>query len=448
MNNKSKSISAGKLKSMSSDFSGKRANMIASNAAFKNGLAAAAEDYKAASKMPFTFSIDLDQGKTTNQKASGRCWIFSALNTFRYEIIHKYNLDNFELSQNYIFFYDKLEKSNYFLESVIATADEPVDGRLYSFINMAPLGDGGQWDMLANLVNKYGVVPKDAYPDSANAANSRMLCEYISSKLREDAVVLRKAIAKGNSEAKVRQLKEDMMTDVYRMLAISLGEPPKKFDLTLTDKDKKVICEYGITPKKFYEKYVGLDLTDRVSLINAPASNKPMNKMYTVKFLGNVIEGSPVSYLNVDIDIIKQAMIEQLKDGHPVWFGSDVSKFGLRDSGIWDRKSSGIEQFFNVSFDFSKGDRLIYGDSAMNHAMVILGVNLDSKGRPNRWHIENSWGEKAGHNGHYLCSDAWFDEFVYQAVVDKKYLPEDVVALLDQKAIELEPWDPMGSLAD
>ncbi|SCW51160.1 bleomycin hydrolase [Eubacterium ruminantium] len=442
------SISIENLDGFSEDFNKDRANIIAANATMKNGILEAATDYKGVRNIPNSFSVDLKTGKITNQKSSGRCWIFSALNTFRFEIMKKYKLDNFELSQNYIFFYDKLEKANYFLESVLKTVDEPVDGRLYSFLNAGPLADGGQWDMFANLVRKYGVVPKEVYPDAASATNSRWMDEMVTSKLREFAITLRNKALSGEAETALQKEKTAMLNDIYRMLVISLGEPPKTFDMTLRDKDDKVYQENGITPKEFYDKYVGINLDNLVSLVNAPAENKPMNKMYTVKFLGNVVEGEPVHYLNLPIDKLKEAVINQLKDGHPVWFGSDCIKFSGRKDGVFDRDSVKAEQLFNIEYAFTKGDRLMYGDSAMNHAMVILGVNINNEGKADRWRIENSWGKDAGLDGYYIASDSWFDEFVYQVVVDKKYLDKETLGLLDQPLIELEPWDPLGSLAD
>ena len=437
-------ISLSDLKSMSKSYGGKRANLIAGNASVRAGVASAATDFQAINNLPFTFSIDLKQGKITDQKHSGRCWIFAALNTFRFEVIKKYNLETFELSQSYVFFYDKLEKANYFLNNVIRTKDEPVDGRLYSFLAADPICDGGQWDMIRNIVRKYGVVPSFAYPDSKNAENSTWIDDYLTSLLREDARKLRKIkSAKAQEEAR-----KSMMNDVYRMLAIALGEPPRKFDLTLTDKDDKVTQEFGITPVEFFEKYVGIDLNDRISLINAPSEDKPMNKTYTVKYLGNVEEGDPVKYLNLKIDEIKEAVIAQLKDGHPVWFGSDCGKFMVSKEGVFDREAAGYEKLFDIKYEFTKGDRLTWHDSAMNHAMVILGVNLDKDGKPNRWRIENSWGKDAGNDGYYVASDSWFDEFVYQVVVDRKYLPKKTSKLYDQEPLSLEPWDPMGTLAD
>ena len=442
------SISTEQLEHFSSVFHESRANELAAYAATKNGIMEASVSYEGVRKLSNAFSIQLEQGHITAQKGSGRCWIFAALNTFRYELMHKWNLKDFELSQNYIFFYDKLEKSNYFLESVIKTLDEPVDGRLYSYLNSMPLGDGGQWALFAALVKKYGVVPLDAYPESANSQNSRGFVAYVTSKLREFAIELRRLSEGGASPDELRARKAQQMEVIYRMLVISLGEPPKSFDFTVRTKDNEVIQEYGITPQQFFDKYVGIELDDLIGLVNAPASNKPMNRTYTVKFLGNVVESEPVKYLNLPIEKVKAGAIAQLKDGHPVWFGSDCRPFSARKEGLFDRGSSRIEDLYDVRYNFTKGERLEYGDSAMNHAMVFQGVNLDPDGKPDRWRVENSWGKDSGLEGYYIASDAWFDEFVYQVVLDRKYLDPEDVALWDQEPIELEPWDPLGSLAD
>ena len=437
------------IREFSDGFNGSRADRVASNASVESGFFEAAADCAALQRFPNTFSIDLKQGSITNQKSSGRCWLFAALNTFRYEVIKKFDLADFELSQNYLFFYDKLERCNYFLENVILLAEEPVDGRLYSFLNDAPIGDGGQWDMMANLVRKYGVVPKDIYEDGANSIKSRDFNQYLTSLLREDASQLRGMHAAGESDEALRGRKKEMMRDVYRFLCIALGEPPKKFDLTLTDKNGKVYREFNITGTDFFKKYVGLDLDSYVSLINAPTFDKPFERTYTIKYLGNVAEGLPVKYLNLPMETLKNAAIAQMKDGHPVWFGSDCGKFGNRTHAIFDREVCGVELLTGIEYHFSKGDRLVNGDSAMNHAMVLLGVNLDENGKPDRWRIENSWGKDSGpRGGDYIASDSWFDEFVYQVAVDKKYLDEEVRKLLDQEMIPLEPWDPMGTLAD
>ena len=441
-------LSAGLLNELRDSVSQDRAVTIAANASVRKGFLEAAASYRALQKLPFSFSIDLKQGSVTDQKHSGRCWLFAALNTFRYEVIRNMNLEDFELSQNYLFFYDKLERANYYLENMIRIAGEPADGRLFSFLNRAPLEDGGQWDMMANLVRKYGVVPKSAYPDGANSVQSRDFDQYLGSLLREYGVQLREMCRCGASEDDLRLRREEMMKTVYRCLVIALGEPPRTFDLTLRDKNGKVTQEFGIDGRTFFEKYVRLDLDGYVSVINAPTADKPFGKMYTVSYLGNVSEGRPVSYLNLPIEDLKAAVIAQLRDGHPVWFGSDCMKFSLRSDAVFDRAACDVETLCGIAFNFTKADRLVYGDSAMDHAMVLLGVNLNGEGRSDRWHIENSWGKESGPNGgHYTASDSWFDEFVYQAAVHRRYLPAETAALLGQEPAVLQPWDPMGTLA-
>ena len=448
MNKEISGISAEVLKNCEENFRSDRANLVAANASVKNGFLEAATDYAALQKLPYTFNIDLKQGSITNQKSSGRCWLFSALNTFRYEIIHRYDLEDFELSQNYLFFYDKLERANYYLETMIDLVEEPLDGRLLSFLNRDPLGDGGQWDMMANLVRKYGVVPKYAYPDGANSTNSRHFNQYLTSLLRQFGAALRGAHEAGAAEEALREMKNAQMESIYRVLAIALGEPPKTFDLVMTDKKGHVIEERGLDGVTFFKKYTGLNLDDYVSLINAPTQDKPMERTYTIRHLGNVAEGRDICYLNLPIEQLKAAAIAQLRDGHPVWFGSDCMQFALRPEAVFDRASTNVENLLNVRYLFSKGERLIYGDSAMDHAMVFLGVNLDPEGRPERWRIENSWGKDSGPNGgYYIASDSWFDEFVYQIAINIKYLPEETRSLLSSEPIVLEPWDPMGTLA-
>ena len=443
-----KGISLKAIDGMSKAFHADRANEVASRAAVSAGIQDAAKDYEALRKLPMNFSIDLRQGRITNQKASGRCWIFAALNIFRYEMIKKYDLDTIELSQNYLFFWDKLEKANYYLESVLETVDEPIDGRLFSFISLFPLGDGGQWDMIVNLVTKYGLVPQEAYPDSENSRASRSMVSCMTTKLHEDAMLLRNAAKEGKKPAELQAMKGKMLEEMYRMLCISLGEPPKTFNLTLRNKKDEVFRETGITPKEFFDKYVGMDLQETISVINGPTADKPFNQMYTVKFLGNMVGGRPATYLNLTMDKIKKAVIRQLKDGHPVWFGSDCGKFSIRKDGVFDRESAGVEKLFNVRFGFTKAEYLDYGDSAMNHAMVILGVNLDADGKPDRWHIENSWGKDAGLDGYFVASDDWFNDFVYQVMLNTKYLDASSRKLLSGPLNELKPWDPFGTLAD
>lgn len=429
-------------------FDADRANAVAMHAVVNNGLMKSAKNPVAVQRDTHDFSVNLKQGDITNQKQSGRCWMFAALNVMRSKMIRDRNLKTAELSQAYLFFYDKLEKANYFLENILETLDEPVSGRLVSYLLGAPVNDGGQWDMLCNLVEKYGVVPKSAYPETNLSSASREMNSCLTEKLREDACALRKMHAAGDGMEKLRAAKSEMMRDVYRILCICLGKPPKTFDFEGRDKDDKFFRETGLTPKAFYEKYIGLDLRDYVSLINAPTADKPFGRSYTVKFLGNVREGRIVRYLNLPIEELKRAAIAQMRDGDPVWFGCDVGKCSERENGVMDLDLYSLETLLNTPFTMTKAERLDYGHSLMTHAMVFQGVNLDEQGKPNRWRVENSWGKEAGEDGYYVMTDRWFEEYMYQVVVHKKYLSGEQLAAYEAQPIELEPWDPMGSLAD
>ncbi len=435
------------LAAFDQQFHSQKLYTAAKNAVTNNGLLASAKNLEAARHSRHTYSITLEQGDITNQKQSGRCWMFAALNTFRFEVMKKLNLKTFELSQSYTLFFDKLEKSNYFLESILDTLDEPVNGRLVSYLLSAPINDGGQWDMLCSLVEKYGVVPKDAMPETAVSSCTREMNSVITRKLREYACILRKAHAQGASREELSAKKQEMLNEVYRILCICIGEPPKTFDFEVEDKDKKFHRDINLTPQEFFRKYVGLNLSDYISLINAPTADKPYHRSYSVKFLGNVKEGRQVRYLNLEIEELKKAAIAQMKDGSPVWFGCDVGKSSSRDEGLLDTETYNLENLLDTDFGMTKAERLDYGESLMTHAMVFQGVNLDDNGKPNRWRVENSWGEAPGNKGYYVMSDAWFDEYMYQIVVNKKYLPEEFLKEYESEPILLEPWDPMGSLA-
>lgn len=435
------------LESAERKFTASARNRIAMNATVSGGIRQAAANCQAPRSSRHTFSVSLEQGEITNQKQSGRCWMFAALNTMRFQVMRRLNLKTFELSQAYPLFYDKLEKSNYFLENILKTLDEPTEGRLMAFLLSGPLGDGGQWDMFVGLVEKYGVVPKEIMPESVSSSATSDLTAYMTEKLREDACVLRTAHRQGAEMAELREKKNAMMEEIYRMLCVALGTPPTTFTFEVQDKDGKFIRDADMTPRAFYEKYVGLELGDYVNLINAPTADKPFDRTYTVRFLGNVLEGRPVKYLNLSAEELKQAAIAQLKDGQPVWFGCDVGKRSLRDGGLMDLNALNVEDLFDVKFGMTKAQRLDYGQSLMTHAMVLQGVNLDEDGQPNRWRVENSWGKEPGKDGYYVMTDEWFTEYTYQVVVNKKYLTEAQRRLWEQEPIELEPWDPMGSLA-
>ena len=435
------------LAEFSTAFSSNPVNRIAMNAVTSAGLLAASKNPMAQRESRHSYSISLEQGEITNQKQSGRCWMFAALNTFRFEVMKNLNLKTFELSQNYTLFYDKLEKSNYFLESILETLDEPTQGRLISFLLSAPLGDGGQWDMLCNLVRKYGVVPKEAMPETVSSSATREMTSALTRKLREDACRLRKAYADGSTLDELRQKKEAMMEEIYRVLCICLGEPPKTFDLEVTDRDDKFIRDTNLTGTAFFEKYVGLKLSDYVSVINAPTADKPYGKSYTVEMLGNVVGAPSVRYINLPMDRFKELAIAQMKAGESVWFGSDVGQVSDRQKGILATNVYDFTASMDINWTQDKAGRLDYSESLMTHAMVLTGVDLDADGKPIKWKIENSWGDKVGQKGYFVASDAWMDEYTYQIVVRKDFLTAEELAAYEADPQVLAPWDPMGSLA-
>ncbi len=416
------------------------------NAVRKNGVAAVALNQDRVWSMQHTFSHMVKGGPITNQKQSGRCWMFAGLNTLRIPVMQKLGLEEFELSQAYQMFWDKFEKANYFLESILETLDEPLDGRLVAWLLSAPLNDGGQWDMFVNLVEKYGVVPKWIMPESFHSSQSRGMNSLLTAKLREDAARLRGLHAQGLATGALRQEKERMLSEFYVALVTFLGEPPTQFDFEYRDKDQAFHREAGITPLEFFRRHVGMDLREYVSVINAPTADKPYGRTFTVKYLGNVKGGRSVLYLNVESEVLRQAAMAQLVDGEAVWFGCDVGKMQDREAGIMASDLYDYESVMGMPLDMTKAERLDYGESLMTHAMVFTGINIVD-GRPNRWRVENSWGTDNGQKGYFVMDDDWFDVYMYQVVVRRSYLPEELQAALSQEPIELQPWDPMGSLA-
>ncbi|BCP57095.1 aminopeptidase [Streptococcus parasuis] len=417
------------------------------NAVSHNGLLKSLETRQSAIDNDYVFSIDLTKDAVSNQKASGRCWMFAALNTFRHKLISDFKLENFELSQAHTFFWDKYEKSNWFLEQIIATADQEIGSRKVKFLLDTPQQDGGQWDMVVALFEKYGVVPKSVYPESISSSASRELNQYLNKLLRQDAQILRDLLAKGASPEEVQTQKENLLQEIFNFLAVNLGLPPRNFDFTYRDKDNVYHRDTNVTPQVFYEKYVGLKLSDYVSIINAPTTDKPYNKSYTVELLGNVVGAPAVRYLNVEMNRFKELAIAQLKAGESVWFGSDVGQSSNRQTGIMATNTYDFSSGLGIHFHQDKAGRLDYSESLMTHAMVLTGVDLDDNEQPLKWKVENSWGDKVGDKGYFVASDSWMDEYTYQIVVRKEFLtPEELAAYQAQPQV-LAPWDPMGALA-
>ena len=396
--------------------------------------------------MDFNFDINIKTLPAANQKASGRCWLFAATNVCREVIAKKLNLANFELSQSYLAFYDRLEKSNYLLEAVIELIDKEYDDRTLAFLLQNGVGDGGQWDMFVSLANKYGLCPKNVYPETNTSSATRETAQLINFSIRKFASDARALYLEKGLEA-VRKEKEEVLNKIYFLLINAYGLPPEKFDFEYTDKDGNYHIEKGFDALSFKEKYLGDSLNDYVSLINAPTKDKAFGKTYTIQYLGNVVGGKQVTHLNVTMDRMKELILKQLKDDRIVWFGSDVGFYGEREEGVWDDTRFDLNTPFGLDLKMNKGESLDYHASQMNHAMCITGVSF-KEGIPSKWKIENSWGKDRAKDGYYIMSKSWFDQFVYQAVVDKKYLNKEELKALEGQPVVLQPWDPMGSLAD
>jgi len=418
------------------------------NALTRSKLEDVSMDWETFRTIDHTYSnvISSEMKKVTNQKSSGRCWGFAALNLMRIELAKKYNLGDFEFSQSYFMFFDKLEKANYFLENILATLDRPSDGRLISWLVSSPIQDGGQWDMFVNLMEKYGVVPQSVMPERFHTSNSRSMNQLITRQLRKFASILRLENNKGANLAKLRKMKLGMMEDIYNMLCMFIGKPPESFNWQIRDKKNKFLRFDNISPIDFYKNNVGINLKDKVCLIHCPMDTKNFNELYTIKYLGNVIEGQIIKYLNIDIDDMKKYAIKSLKDNEAVWFGCDVGKMFHRDLGVMDMNLYNYKLTFGVDSNMDKATRLEYGDSQMTHAMLFTGVDIKDN-KSVKWRVENSWGVKGGCKGYYLMTDKWFDQYNYEVVIDKKYLPEKVKKMFKNKPTFLDPWDPMGALA-
>lgn len=445
-----KSVTLEDLGAVREQFVEERANVIAKNAVTAQGIREVARVPEAVAANTGTFDIEVRQGKRCDQKRSGRCWMFASLNTMRTRIIDRYNLKTLELSQAYPLFFDKVEKSNWFLENVLDTLDEPLSGRLMAHLLADPISDGGQWDMFRALVRKYGVVPKEAMPETACSSNTRDMDAYLTRYLRGAAKRLRESHEAGVGTDDLRAMKKEMMGEVTSLLITCLGEPPVQFDVRLRDKDDELVLSGTYTPQEFFDKVVSMPVDDYVSVISAPTADKPFGHTYTVDRLGNVVEAGGVRYLNLPVERLKELAVAQLQDGLPVWFGCDVIQSFIRDEGIMDTASLDVDGLFGFPVEgcLDRAERLDYGESLMTHAMVLEGVNLDAAGKPTLWKVENSWGDKRAKDGFDSITDAWFNQYVYQVVVDKRFLSDSERKTYEtEEPTVLAPWDPMGSLA-
>lgn len=441
-----KDITLEKLQEIETEYLKDKSCTLARHALTQSDLAVVAASKDIVCDMDFQFDIDIQTMPVSNQKSSGRCWIFAACNFMRESIGKKLMVKEFKLSQSYLAFYDKLEKLNYTLNALIETLDKDYDDRTVQFLVQNGIGDGGQWDMIVNIIKKYGICPKNVYVETFTSSNTRTLNSLLNTELRKFASEARALKAKEGIDA-VEELKDSYIKRFYKALISCYGVPPKTFDLKYKDDNGKLKVVKGFTPQEFFKKYVGNKLDEYVSVINAPTKSKPFGKSFTVKYLGNVSDGKIVKHLNLPMERVKELIISQLKDGEIVWYGSDVSFYGDRMRGVWDDGEFDFKSLVDLDYKMNKGESLDFRASAMGHAMCVTGVSFDEKGIPTKWKIENSWGEDRGYKGYFIMSASFFDQYVYQAVVNKKYLTKEELAAYNADPVVLQPWDPMGSLA-
>ncbi len=403
--------------------------------------------HKIVNESPHDFSIVLDDWSVTNQARSGRCWMFAGLNLCKVDTKDVLNVKDFEFSQNYLMFWDKLERVNFILEAIIETADRSTDDRTVAFLLRNPLSDGGQWDMFTALVAKHGVIPKSAMKETESSANSGRMNASLNYQTRQGAKSIRDAYAEESGLVELRRIKDSVLKVVYDILCIHLGTPPTEVDWQWKDKDGEFTRSGKLTPLEFAASYLQTDIHDYVSLVHDPRESSPEGATFTVEYLGNVVDAPAIRYLNVDIQLMKDITLKMLQDGKPVWMGCDTGKQMHRDLGIWDADLFDYAAVYGTEFDLDKAARLEYHQTAMTHAMMFTGVDVVD-GVPRRWRVENSWDDKVGNKGFFLMNDSWFAEYMFEIAVPKEYLPEELQKALDLDPIVLPAWDPMGSLAE
>ncbi len=381
-----------------------------------------------------------------NQKSSGRCWLFTGLNVLRAKVIAKYNLGEFQFSQNYCFFYDQLEKSNLFLQAVIDTRNKPFEDKTVEWLFKNPIGDGGQFTGVVNLITKYGVVPSEIMPETYSSNNTSRMSQLISLKLREYGLQLREMAAKGEKLPALTKQKVEMLSTIYRMLELNLGTPPTEFVYTQKDASGKPVSTKTYTPQSFFKDFVGVDMSNYVMVMNDPT--RPYNKVYEIEYDRHVYDGENWKYLNLPMEDIKKMAIASIKDSTMMYFSCDVGKFLNSDNGFLDIDNFDYSSLMGTSFNMDKKQRIQTFASGSSHAMTLCAVDLDENGTPKKWMVENSWGPTHGFKGHLIMTDKWFDEYMFRLVVDKKYIPENIQAMLNQKSIMLPPWDPMFAVEE
>ena len=434
-------ISAAMLEEISSSYAGDADDKAIRNALAVTPIPTLATNAENAAMIDTHFSDRVRTKGITDQQSSGRCWLFTGLNVLRAKMIDKYELPGMEFSQNYLFFYDQLEKANLFLQGVIDTKDLPFEDRKVDWLFTNPLSDGGQFTGVSNLITKYGLVPAEAMPETYQANNTSQMASLLKLKLREQGLDLREAAAKGANTKKLQAMKVDQLKDIYRMLALCLGEPVKEFEWIRCDKSNKIVSRKTYTPKSFYDEFIGEDLENNyIMIMNDPC--REYGKVYEIDYDRHVYDGHNWVYINLPVDRIKEMAIASIKDNTAMYFSCDVGKFANSKKGVLDINNFDYESLMGVTFGMDKKERVQTHASGSSHAMTLIAVDIVD-GKPVKWMVENSWGPASGYQGNYIMTDEWFNEYMFRLVVEKKYVPADVLKMLDQKPIQLPAWDPM-----
>jgi bleomycin hydrolase len=438
-------LSTEDLELLRKDFSANPAYRLAQNAVTRVALDDVAINREIVNNTDHFLSTLLDDWKVTNQERSGRCWLFAGLNLLRVGAMRKMGLKEFEFSQNFVMFWDKIERANYFLEAIIETAGRDLGDRTIGYLLDSPAEDGGQWNMFVAIVAKHGLVPKAFMPETHSSRDTGAMNSILRNLLRQGAKSVREAFAVGGIEA-ARAAKAEVLRVIHRVLCIHLGTPPGRFDWQWTDSDREFHRDGMLTAREFAERYVGLPLHEYVCLVHDPRPSSPEGRTFTVEYLGNVLGAPPVIYLNVAMPLIKDIAARALQGGEPVWFGCDVGKMMSNEYGVWDAGLYDYPGVYDTEFSLGKADRLLYHETQMTHAMLFTGVDV-LDGATRKWRVENSWGADKGKDGFYTMNDSWFDDYVFEIAARRSALPAELQAALDTPPIVLPAWDPMGALA-
>ena len=430
-------IDAAMLESIRTGYKGTAAERAVKNALATTSISTLATNGDNLAMCDTHFSDMVKTKGITDQKSSGRCWLFTGLNVLRAKMITKHDLQDFEFSQNYLSFYDLLEKSNLFLQGIIDTRSLPLDDRKVEWLLKSPIGDGGQFTGVSNLITKYGAVPKSAMAETYQSNNTRDMRMILSLKLREFALKLREA-----KKGELQSLKTSMLTEIYGILVKCLGVPPTEFEWIRYNSNGEKVSAKVYTPNSFYDEFVGEDLENNyVMIMNDPT--REYGKVYEIDYDRHLYDGENWLYINLPIERVKQIAIASIKDNTAMYFSCDVGKYFDRKRGVLDIANLDYQSLFGTTLPMNKKQRVSTFASGSSHAMTLIAVDIDEQGKSTKWMVENSWGANSGYKGNLIMTDEWFNEYMFRLVAERKYVPQDVLDMLKQKPILLPAWDPM-----